>query len=54
MSEVSCGLDLGQASDSTARAMAERIVRPEDGDTAHSHFRHVERLKLGTPYPPSD
>jgi hypothetical protein len=51
MNEVYCGLDLGQASDYTALAMAERIVPPDDRDNAQYHFGHVERLKLGTTYP---
>lgn len=51
MNEVYCGLDLGQASDYTALAMAERILPPNERDNAQYHFGHVERLKLGTSYP---
>jgi hypothetical protein len=51
MNEFYCGLDLGQASDYTALAIAERTVSPDDRFDATYHFRHVERLKLGTPYP---
>ena len=51
MNEVYCGLDLGQASDYTALAMAERILPPNDRDNAQYQFGHVERLKLGTTYP---
>ncbi|MCL6472539.1 MAG: hypothetical protein K6T91_06955 [Firmicutes bacterium] len=39
------GLDLGQAQDYTALAVLERI---ENGEY---HVRHLERFKLGTPYP---
>ncbi len=38
------GADLGQAQDPTALAVAE-VHTPE------IHFRHLERLPLGTPYP---
>jgi hypothetical protein len=51
MNEVYCGLDLGQASDYTALALAERCLPPTDRDNAQYHFGHVERLKLGTAYP---
>lgn len=43
------GLDLGQSQDYTALAIAERIVVLE-GKPSY-HFRYLERLKLGTPYP---
>lgn len=59
------GLDLGQAQDPTALAIAERIetkqsLRFEGGllvpPTSSAappeiHVRHLERIKLGTPYP---
>ena len=38
------GVDLGQAQDPTALAVAE-VHTPE------IHVRHLERLPLGTPYP---
>jgi len=38
------GVDLGQAQDPTAIAVAEAV-----GDDLH--LRHLERLPLGTPYP---
>ena len=38
------GVDLGQAHDPTAIAVAE-LVEPD------THIRHLERLPLGTPYP---
>ncbi len=43
------GLDLGQSHDYTALTIAERIV-PREGKVSY-HFRYLERLKLGTPYP---
>lgn len=51
MNEFYCGLDLGQVSDYTALTIAERILPPTDRSNALYHFRHVERLKLGTSYP---
>ena len=49
MSNFYLGVDLGQAQDYTAIAIAERkdlnLTKPE------YHIRHLERLKLGTPYP---
>jgi hypothetical protein len=51
VNEIFCGLDLGQASDYTALAIGERIVSPDDRSEVTYHFRHIERLKLGTPYP---
>jgi hypothetical protein len=44
-----CGLDLGQATDYTALVIVERILS-EDEPTAY-HVRHINRFKLGTPYP---
>jgi hypothetical protein len=43
------GLDLGQVTDPSALAVAERI-QPKEGRAVY-HFRYLERLKLGTPYP---
>src|SRR3982074_3432400 len=42
------GLDLGQAADYTALVIAERI--PTE-DKPLYHLRHIQRFKLGTPYP---
>ena len=42
------GLDLGQAADYTALVIAERI--PTE-DKPSYHLRHIQRFKLGTPYP---
>lgn len=42
------GLDLGQAQDYTALAIAEQLQL--DGQR-HYHFRHLERFPLATPYP---
>lgn len=44
------GLDLGQSSDPTAMAILEQF---EDKKTYDKHYecRHLERIKLGTPYP---
>lgn len=43
------GLDVGQATDPSALAIAERI--PVLDGKPRYHFVHLERLKLGTPYP---
>jgi hypothetical protein len=49
MSYFYAGLDLGQSVDYTALAIAERV---QEGEAKVSyHFRHLERLKLGAPYP---
>lgn len=47
------GVDLGQANDYTAIAVAEvRAPAPDGAETApHYQIRHLERLELGTPYP---
>lgn len=67
MSDFTMGLDLGQANDYTALCALERIdrgpgepaghvrlardmQREEAPDTVY-HLRHLERFKLGTPYP---
>ena len=44
MDGLTIGVDLGQASDPTAIAVAERL-------NSDQHVRHLERLPLGTPYP---
>lgn len=49
MSYYFAGLDLGQAVDHTALAIAERI-EGRDGKSLY-HVRHLERLPLGTSYP---
>jgi hypothetical protein len=49
--EFYCGLDLGQASDYTALAIGERIAPFDDRSDSTYHFRHIERLPLGTSYP---
>ncbi|HEV8714253.1 MAG TPA: hypothetical protein VGX03_15685 [Candidatus Binatia bacterium] len=41
------GLDLGQSSDYTALVIAERIP----AEKPSYHLRHIQRFKLGTPYP---
>jgi hypothetical protein len=46
MNSFIVGLDLGQASDFTALAVAER-----HGDPSRYDFRHLQRFKLGTAYP---
>ena len=50
MNHYFAGLDLGQSHDYTALAVAERITRGDEKKPLY-HFRHLERLKLGTPYP---
>ncbi|MGE0821573.1 MAG: hypothetical protein AB7P18_05605 [Candidatus Binatia bacterium] len=50
MSQFFAGLDLGQATDYTALTIAEKI-RDEETREASYHFRHIERMKLGTSYP---
>ncbi len=46
----SVGLDLGQITDFTAIAVAERVK--EEGQPAYDyHLRHLQRFKLGTSYP---
>jgi Terminase RNaseH-like domain len=42
------GLDLGQAADYTALVIAERL--PAEENPAY-HLRHLQRFKIGTPYP---
>jgi hypothetical protein len=49
MADYLLGLDLGQASDYTALAIAEKIK--QYGEKTTYHFRHLERFKLGTTYP---
>lgn len=51
MRYYSAGLDLGQATDYSALAIAERIPPPQPGGKATYHVRYLERLKLGMPYP---
>jgi hypothetical protein len=51
MNEIYCGLDLGQASDYTAVALAERVVPPTDPSNPYYDFGHVVRLQRGTAYP---
>lgn len=43
------GLDLGQANDYTAICIAERLDVADN--PLEYHLRHLERIKLGTPYP---
>jgi hypothetical protein len=50
MSEFFAGLDLGQARDYTALAVAERVLPPRERQATYL-FRHVQRLPLGTAYP---
>ena len=47
------GLDLGQAADFTALAIAEvaEVVRPDGGRDCHYSVRKLERWPLRTPYP---
>ena len=45
------GLDLGQSTDYTAAAVVERLAVPGGASRPLYHIRHVERAKLGTPYP---
>jgi hypothetical protein len=49
------GADFGQATDFTAVAIVERTDHPDPDHPArtqgHYACRHLERLKLGTPYP---
>lgn len=49
MSVFFAGLDIGQATDPSALALAERSVQPPAKPVYH--FRYLERLKLGTSYP---
>lgn len=49
MDKYILGLDLGQARDYTAIAVLQ-LVRGADGKKEH-HLRHLERPRLGTPYP---
>ena len=60
MAEYPVGLDLGQSQDFTALAVMQRVNAPtrkengyDDGPikAAHYHIRHLERFRLGTPYP---
>lgn len=48
MPEFYVGLDLGQAQDYTAIAVVER--KEHEGGSEY-HVRHLERPRLGTPYP---
>jgi hypothetical protein len=45
------GLDLGQAQDYTAIAVVERKGFRYEAKPDEYHIRHLERPKLGTPYP---
>jgi hypothetical protein len=45
------GLDLGQAQDFTALAVAERKEYKFTEPRAQCHIRHLQRFKLGTAYP---
>ncbi len=45
------GLDLGQAQDYTALAVVERKEFRYEAKPCEYHIRHLERPKLGTPYP---
>lgn len=45
------GLDLGQAQDYTALAVVERKVFCYEAKPDEYHIRHLERPKLGIPYP---
>lgn len=45
------GLDLGQAQDFTALAVVERKEFRYEAKPDEYHIRHLERPKLGTPYP---
>lgn len=49
MANFFLGLDLGQSNDFTAISIAEKLDVP--GDPVEYHIRHLERVKLGTPYP---
>lgn len=52
MPEYFMGLDLGQAQDYTALAIAEeQAEQGKEGAEVSYHLRHLERLPLGTPYP---
>lgn len=52
MTEFLMGLDLGQSSDYTALSVLEKIDIDSDRGMVHGyHLRHLERPKLGTPYP---
>jgi hypothetical protein len=45
------GVDLGQAQDYTALAVVEQKSFRYEPKPVEYHVRHLERLKLGTPYP---
>ena len=60
MSRFFVGLDLGQSKDYTALAVVELVEIPtgeylqylgKEKTIAHHYLRHLERFKLGTPYP---
>jgi len=54
MNEYILGLDLGQAQDYTALVILETPGNPQSSrgrDDRQYHLRHLERFKLGTPYP---
>jgi hypothetical protein len=48
--EYFLGLDLGQAQDFTAISLLERSQKNEESPLIY-RLRHLERPKLGTPYP---
>jgi hypothetical protein len=50
---VTVGVDLGQRRDPSAVAVVERERRPREprGTETHHLVRHLERLRLNTPYP---
>ena len=49
MNNYFMGLDLGQAQDYTALTVLEKLEKR--GEQSEYHVRHLERLRLGTPYP---
>ena len=53
MTRYFLGLDLGQSQDYTALVVAEQVpaVGVRSSVVYQYHLRHLERLKLGTPYP---
>lgn len=51
MSYYFVGLDLGQAQDFTALAIAELMGRVGPSQERGFHLRHLERFPLRTPYP---
>lgn len=53
MGLVRIGVDIGQKRDPTAIVVADTEERPGEAGRSAMHFliRHLERLRLGTPYP---